>query len=67
MLSPCPGPITASPCASVVISDVNWRVFRVGEMIELEGVGLRIEIDDSVGANARLEHEIVVARAANRH
>ena len=37
---------------------------NVGEVVELDRVGLRIEVDDGVGADAGIEYESVVARAA---
>jgi hypothetical protein len=38
----------------------------VGEVVEFDGVPARIEVDDGVGANARVEDEIVVAGSADR-
>jgi hypothetical protein len=40
---------------------------RVGEVVELDRVILRIEVDDRVGANSRLEHEIVVTGPTDRN
>jgi hypothetical protein len=39
----------------------------VGEMIEFDRVVLWIEVDDSVGTDARLEDEVIVARPADRN
>ena len=40
---------------------------RVGKVVKLDGVVLGIEVDDGVGSNAGLEHEIVIAGSADRH
>jgi hypothetical protein len=41
------------------------HALRIGEVVELNRVVRRIEVYDGVGADARLEHEIVVARPAD--
>jgi len=41
------------------------NVLDIGEVVELDSVGLRIKVDDGVGADARREYEIVVARPAD--
>ena len=41
------------------------QILDVSEMIELDGVGLRIEVADRLGAHARMKHEAVVAGAAD--
>ena len=67
---------------AVVVAEIDHRVamhvggdellqfldgLRAGQVIELDRVGLRIEVDDCVGANAWLEKEVVVAGTADRH
>ena len=36
-------------------------------MVELDGVVLRIEVNDGVGADAGMEHEIIVTKPADRN
>ena len=43
------------------------RGLHIGEVIELEHILLRVEIDDGVGADAGREHEMIAVRAADRH
>jgi hypothetical protein len=67
---------------AVVVAEIDHRVamhvggdellqflhgLRVGEVVELDRVGLRIEVDDGVGADIGFEYEGVVARAADRN
>lgn len=40
---------------------------NVGEVVELHRIRLRIKVDDSIGADAGLENEAVVARASDRY
>ena len=43
------------------------HIMHVGEVFKLDRVGLRIEVDDGVGADIGFEYEGVVARAADRN
>ena len=42
-------------------------ILKVGEVVELDGIDPRVEVRDRVRADARLEHEIIVAGPAIRH
>ena len=68
-------------CNAVVVPKLDYRFpvnvrrdegcqflhrLSVGKVVEFDGIGLRIEVDDGVGANARPEDEIVVSGAADR-
>ena len=71
----------AGQCYAVVVAERDDRVamrvrgherlqflygLHVGELIEFDRVVLRIEVDDRVGADPRLEDETVIAGPAER-
>ena len=48
------------------MSDANcWTDSDIGEMVKFDRIAVRIEVRDRLGTHVRMEHEGVVAGAAN--